>query len=170
MSEQAQEGYAYRRARASRGELLALIGRLLPDELWFFSGATQWEFDAQDGRGNLRPIQSIAAPTAGHLTGDFGHFFGDAGEVRWRRVAEDGYDVLVLREAALVADEQERLGLGLIGTFSAQAVPGRSGVLIEEGHGRLGVVEYRDSASRAIRLVRFTGRLPAGGGGDDARA
>lgn len=163
MSGQGLEGYAYRLAAARRQDVLGLAGRLLLGPLWHFRGATQWDFSAKVGRGNLRPVEQIAALAPEDLAGDFGHLFTAECELRWRRTGDDGYDVLVLREEPLEPSLLDELGLHTVGVFLATAPPAehKGGVLIEERHGRLGVVEYRDRGSRALRLIRYTGRTSA---------
>lgn len=157
-------GYAYRRAPVDGATVLRLAAELLgldalpPGQAWGFGGAAQWDFSAKDGRDNLRAVAPLGELGADALKGDFGHLFTRGAEVRWRRLDADSYDLLALREAPLGEDERERLGLREIGTFATAEVPAADGVLIEEGHARLGLVEYRDPATLALRLVRYAGR------------
>jgi hypothetical protein len=99
----AEQGYIYRLAPITEQRLRALIAEHVGDAGWTFGGASQWDFDPhlEDKRKNLREVAPIGAAQALSLSGDFGHAFAPAAEVRWKRRDDGAYDVLVLSEAQL---------------------------------------------------------------------
>ena len=73
-----------------------LIGRAL----WLDPGAEP----------ELTKGMQVANPAELDLRGDFGHLFGKTAELRWRRIDEQHYDVLILGALALKVPGTTELG------------------------------------------------------------
>lgn len=95
-------GYIYRIAKADADRLKELVRNVVGFPCWTFGGASVWDFDAtlKDIRLNLRPITTIDKSQTLDTRGDFGHAFSEKAEVRWKRIGQDSYDVLILSETA----------------------------------------------------------------------
>lgn len=95
-----QNGYLYRLCPVDPAQLRQLVTDLVGSPGWTFGGASVWDFDLQlaDRRRNLRPITPIDSAQELDVRGDFGHAFSRQAEVRWKRLAQECYDVLVLSE------------------------------------------------------------------------
>lgn len=97
----ANEGHIYRIASTTATQLLKLIQDYLGD-CWTFGAAAQWDFDPAQKQSNLRKVhEQKRAISKDDLIGDFGHAFSDKAEIRWKRIDESQYDVLILAEQAL---------------------------------------------------------------------
>lgn len=100
--------FLYRLARATAAQLQALVPRILGGQGWTFGGASIWDAQGPDAQ-NLRPIEPLPADSAPDVAGDFGHAFNPRAEVRWKRIGQDAYDVLVLAETDLAPQGLTRL-------------------------------------------------------------
>ncbi len=89
-------GFIYRIARATGEQLHDYIRTYVGTSVTTFGGAAQWDFDPHS-KENLRPI--IKTDKDVEIHGDFGHAFSEQAEVRWKRLDEDEYDVLILGES-----------------------------------------------------------------------
>ncbi|MCG8352701.1 MAG: hypothetical protein MI924_33465 [Chloroflexales bacterium] len=97
-------GHVYRIAKADADRLKEIVRDVVSFPCWTFGGASVWDFDTGlgDKRFNLRPITQIDPNKALDVRGDFGHAFSTEAEVRWKRIGQDSYDVLILSETARI--------------------------------------------------------------------
>ncbi len=91
------KGYIYRISPATASLIRALVQQYVSLPCWHFWGAHLWDLNPTDGQ-YLQPLTRTNTIT---LKGDFGHAFSPQAEVRWKRLGDDEYDVLILSEQAL---------------------------------------------------------------------
>lgn len=144
-------GYLYRVCPADEARLRALLAELLTPPCWTFGGAALWDFVPAEGTANLRPlarVESAAALAAIDVTGDFGHCFTAAAEVRWKRRDETSYDVLVLSEQPLAIAGATTLADGW-------ALDARRDVALSGGqHATLRAIPYQ-APNGAVQVLRY---------------
>lgn len=107
-------GYIYRVAHANADTLRRIAGQLVGLPCWTFGGASIWDMRPERGQANLRPMVKLTRPEQLadiDVSGDFGHAFSHDAEVRWRRIARDDYDVLILSEAPLSVDGASEIAI-----------------------------------------------------------
>lgn len=85
------KGYIYRCAPVTAAQLLDLIKQQVGLPCWHFSGTHLWQAPALTALG-------YSAQIDGDVNSDFGHAFSQQAEVRWKRLADDAFDVLILSE------------------------------------------------------------------------
>ncbi|MEI8306907.1 MAG: hypothetical protein WCF99_07535 [Chloroflexales bacterium] len=61
---------------------------------------------------DLTKITEVKTAAEIDLHGDFGHIFGTTAEVRWRRIDEAHYDILILSDTPLEIEGADALGEG----------------------------------------------------------
>lgn len=94
-------GYIYRICKATGAEVRQVARQCVGVPCWTFGGAALWDVVPADGRANLRPITKLSDIDRLDIRGDFGHAFSERAEVRWKRLDDDAYDVLILSETEL---------------------------------------------------------------------
>lgn len=94
-------GYIYRIREATGAEVRQVARQCVGVPCWTFGGAALWDVVPADGRANLRPITQLSDIDHLDVCGDFGHAFSERAEVRWKRLGDDAYDVLILSETEL---------------------------------------------------------------------
>jgi len=94
-------GYLYRICPTDSEGIQALVRDHVGQNGWAFGGAAQWDFVSRNGMANLRTIEPFTDPAIINVSGDFGHAFSRKAEVRWKRLHESHYDVLILSEHEL---------------------------------------------------------------------
>lgn len=86
------KGYIYRCTPITAAQLLDLIQQQVGLPCWHFSGAHLWQAPA---------LTALEYSAQIDVNRDFGHAFSQQAEVRWKRLADDAYDALILSERAL---------------------------------------------------------------------
>lgn len=94
-------GYIYRLLRATGDRVRDVVRTYVKIPCWTFGGASLWDVRPEEGRANLRPITRLEEVAALDVSGDFGHAFSASAEVRWKRLEDNSYDVLILSEQPL---------------------------------------------------------------------
>jgi len=164
VSAEQRTGYAYRlRPPAPRSGVAAAkvleAARLIPAPRWSFLAASLWDAVEGSGRANLHPIAELPTDAAPNLRGDFGHIFGEAAELRWRRRDDGSYEALLLTERPL--NDSEATDMREIGVYLATRIAPAANELLELAGAAvvrsLSRVEYRDRESLALRFVRYRG-------------
>ncbi|MCS7289883.1 MAG: hypothetical protein NZ699_12200 [Roseiflexus sp.] len=98
-------GYMYRLREATGAEVRSVVRQCVGVPCWTFGGASLWDVVPEKGRENLRPITRLGDIDHLDITGDFGHAFSERAEVRWKRLDDDAYDVLILSETELFIED-----------------------------------------------------------------
>ena len=138
-------GIVARAPRLEIAQLRALIMMIVRFPCWTVSGTMLWDVEHSP---TLRPIRRIDVSEDFTIRGDFGHAFSPRAEIRWKRLDEHSYDVLIL------SDQQPNISgiLLLEGPWRTQTV-----TLIQNSVGRpaiRGLVYYApNGASQFVRYV-----------------
>lgn len=86
------KGYIYRCAPVTAAQLLDLIRQQVGGlPCWHFSGTHLWQVPA---------LKALEYSAQIDVNSDFGHAFNQQAEVRWKRLDDDAFDVLILSEQA----------------------------------------------------------------------
>lgn len=162
------EAHLYRVARAEAARLRGLAADLVGVPCHSFGGAAAWDLAPGLGQANLRkitPLNSADDLAALDLSGDFGHIFSARAELRWRRVDETGYDILLLSETALnVTGAEELLSRWVDETGAERSAawraesPGKLAVIQDGGRPRLHYLAYH-APNGAVLFLRYTGMV-----------
>ncbi|WP_333691594.1 hypothetical protein [Chloroflexus sp.] len=102
------KGYIYRITPATAAQVRDLITRYVSLPCWHFSGSHMWDLSPSSSQ-HLRPLVKSTNITDITLSGDFGHAFSPQAEVRWKRLGDDEYDVLILSEQARTVNGAQTL-------------------------------------------------------------
>ena len=143
-------GVIYRVARANAATLRSIVETAIGMPCWTFGGAALWDLDPAKGRENLRAIEPIQAISALDLSGDFGHAFARQAEARWKRIAQDSYDVLILGDTAPAI-----AGATPLGSEWQTSAPDEMAVLQSGGRPPIGFIYYY-AANGAVQFIRYT--------------
>ncbi len=159
-----QNGYLYRLCPVDPVQLRQLVTDLVGSPGWTFGGASVWDFDLQlaDRRRNLRPITPIDPAQELDVRGDFGHAFSRQAEVRWKRLAQERYDVLVLSETPQVIAHAHEIRPETIDNQTQALVAGvwrvatEAAVALVQADHRPGIryCEYR-APNGVVQFVRY---------------
>jgi hypothetical protein len=160
-------GYLYRVYPADADQLRGLISEIVCGDGspgWIFGGASVWDFDAtlDDKRKNLRPITPIDPKSPLDVRGDFGHAFSQRAEVRWKRITQAHYDVLILTEGTPIVS-LSGYALSAVSPLTTRAPQPTAWMVLatpetvreQQRQWRLGYIEYL-GANQAVRFVRYT--------------
>lgn len=160
MSATIPSGELWRLPHTDAVTLRRLLAAVLPDQCWSFGGALLWDVrtDIADKRTNLRQIL-LSSPDTVDVSGDFGHAFAAEVEVRWKRLDDGAYDVLMLMEGVPLA--AQAFGLVQIATFPIVVVMAEARAMYlraSEAFGRLEYFEYRaaNGAAQFSRYARYS--------------
>jgi hypothetical protein len=92
-------GYLHRIAPYTAEQALAFATQLHSETqqlAWWISASQQWDVDIKGT--NLRPFASFSQTELDAFQGDFGRIFCEAWELRWKRLDDGQYDLLILTE------------------------------------------------------------------------
>lgn len=163
--------YLYRIAETDAAGLTQAIIQIVGFPCWTFSGAIFWDLivsdDQAERRKNLRTIEQTADAASLDLRGDFGHAFLPHAEVRWKRLDNGGYDLLILADSIPKTSGAETLqgiqGWTVKRDSSSTNPKNRQQIVlttpstVQRKQWSLGYIEYLDATGRT-QLVRYTTR------------
>lgn len=154
-------GYLYRIAPYTAEQALAFAASLMDDNAWWFSASQQWDVKIKQSNTeaeslNLRPFQAFNPANADLVfKGDFGRIFCAAWELRWKRLDDGQYDLLILTEQQTLALPAEARCLAPkyhVRTVSQQSL------VVHQAEGQaqqqVSYVEYL-AENQAVMFVRY---------------
>ena len=97
-------------AKADDAKVRVLVSEIVTFPCSQVIGKALWlDAGAAPELTKILPVDSSAKIL---LNGDFGHIFGTTAEVRWRRIDEAHYDILILSDTPLEIEGADALGEG----------------------------------------------------------
>ncbi len=147
-------GYMYRLREATGAEVRQAVRQCVGVPCWTFGGASLWDVVPEDGSANLRPITKLSDIDHLDIRGDFGHAFSERAEVRWKRLDDDAYDLLVLSETELFIEGARPLTCE--GAPWEIERPAKAMILQTDKRPAINYVLYRAPLG-ALQLVRLAG-------------
>ncbi len=149
-------GVIHRVARADAHTVRTIAAEVVGFPCYTCGGAILWDMDAQKGTANLRELQHITSSLdedASLLVGDFGHIFSPRAEVRWKRRAQDTYDVLILSDQPPTTIDQ---AVAIGGTWHTSEL-GKHVILQSNQRPPLACIYYY-AHNGAVQFVRYVGQ------------
>jgi len=96
-------------AKADDAKVRVLVSEIVTFPCSQVVGRALWNVGKEP---DLTKITEVKTAAEIDLHGDFGHIFGTTAEVRWRRIDEAHYDILILSDTPLEIEGADALGEG----------------------------------------------------------
>lgn len=100
-------GVVLRVKAADTARIRELVGQVVGFPCKQVVGRALWDVGV---RPELTEITHVPDDMQLDLKGDFGHIFGTTAELRWRRIDDALYDVLILSDSSLDVPDMQALG------------------------------------------------------------
>lgn len=96
-------------AKADDAKVRVLVSEIVTFPCSQVVGRALWNVGKEP---DLTKITEVKTAAEIDLHGDFGHIFGTTAEVRWQRIDEAHYDILILSDTPLEIEGADALGEG----------------------------------------------------------